>query len=347
MLISDFFEKTDLNNSLLLGYYGGGNFGDELLLEVISHKLKRKQCDNIHVRYSDIANYKKFHHDFGYKLIDGSSILNVLKSCFSQKNIIVGGGGFWGLDANSNVLLMSMMLFLCRYILFKRIYIIGVGYYSSTGRSGHIAAYLAGKSANVLIVRDKESVENFRKYNVVASLDKDIAFQIDKKMTDEYEAESNELAEVIELENESVYITLRKFRGEKARYNHIVSEVVKGATDTNFLVGILQPAEEFPEGNKIAVELSKLPNVKRVPEQINPLALMLFLSKNTKLLKIVSPQFHIIVVALISEMQFMPVAYDNKVSELLSDRGVTPIKLTDQNIGDLNGIIVEFTDDEH
>ena len=40
MSILQVLEKYNLDKSLIFGYYGGGNFGDELLLEVLQNLLR-------------------------------------------------------------------------------------------------------------------------------------------------------------------------------------------------------------------------------------------------------------------------------------------------------------------
>lgn len=48
MTLDELLKEHDFSDSLLLGYYGGGNFGDELLLEVLLNlfaEQKAKKCE--------------------------------------------------------------------------------------------------------------------------------------------------------------------------------------------------------------------------------------------------------------------------------------------------------------
>ena len=340
MLIADFFSKINLDKTLLIGYYGGGNFGDELLLEVILNKLKENNRKDIDIRYVNSNEYRVFHHDFGYNVVSGENIISVLRSLLTRKHIIVGGGGFWGLDANRSVLLMCILLCISRFILFKKVHIIGVGYYSSTPKIGHVSAFLAAISANTLIVRDKESYHNFRRYKSNVFIDQDIAFQIDKKMIDGYKNDIVKLERLIKIKDKTTYVSFRKFRGEMDKYNQLLFDYIKSDTTSNYLVGILQPSKEYPDGIKKVNILSSQSNVKKMPEQVNPMALVGFMEKYSNKINIISPQFHIILTAILINIEYMPLIYDNKVYELLKTHNIyDAISLNELSINQLNEFI--------
>jgi len=49
MSVADLIKKHDFNESLLIGYYGGGNFGDELLLEVLLNMFKKNGVSKLDI----------------------------------------------------------------------------------------------------------------------------------------------------------------------------------------------------------------------------------------------------------------------------------------------------------
>jgi len=52
-VLSYFFDETDLEHSFLVGYYGGGNYGDELLLEVILNVIEPKHYKGLSIAYQN------------------------------------------------------------------------------------------------------------------------------------------------------------------------------------------------------------------------------------------------------------------------------------------------------
>ena len=144
MNIEQILASGNLEKSVLIGYYGGGNYGDELLLEVLAARLRGEGVQNITITYQDLSLYKTYHRDFGYPLIQMGNKVAVLRTIVKNKTIIVGGGGLWGLDVNPNIFLLSLMLFASRWLLGKSVYLLGVGYYNSTNWYGRLSAWVAG-----------------------------------------------------------------------------------------------------------------------------------------------------------------------------------------------------------
>ena len=151
MKLNDFLQKTNLDDSLLIGYYGGGNYGDELLLEVLCNLLASKGVQNLKITYQRPNTYQAMHRNFGSELVDIHNREAVTRAAFKSKNILIGGGGLWGVDMNFNTLLLSIFLFVSRWALRKKVYLLGVGYYNSTTWMGRLGAWFAGKAANVII----------------------------------------------------------------------------------------------------------------------------------------------------------------------------------------------------
>ncbi len=138
-----FLKNEQLDSSMLVGFYGGGNYGDELLMEVLAGLLKKQGAKNVSIAYQTPLLYDKFHHDFGFKRIDIHNSTAFLKGIFTHKHIVVGGGGLWGMDSNLNIFLMSLMLLVSRFVMRKKIYLLAVGYYASANGAGKMGAWCA------------------------------------------------------------------------------------------------------------------------------------------------------------------------------------------------------------
>src|SRR6476661_5539742 len=102
MTLLDFLHTTNLDHSLLIGYYGGGNYGDELLLEVLGNLLRRQGINDAAITYQRPDTYPTMHHDFGFKLVDMHDRKAVFRTALHSQNILIGGGGLWGVDMNLN-----------------------------------------------------------------------------------------------------------------------------------------------------------------------------------------------------------------------------------------------------
>lgn len=342
MEIPELLELTDLSDSLLLGYYGGGNYGDELLLEVLSNLLKQHKRTDITVTYQNPREYQTFHHDFGYRVINMHSKRQLLGAVLRHKNIVIGGGGLWGLNFNFNVLLLSLLLFLARWLLGKRTYLLGVGYYGSTSRIGRLGAWLAGKGATTILARDQETLRNFSGINRRGTyLSHDIAHHIGSVNPKPYAQDTARLSRQFAVSGKTLFFTLRKLEG----YYGLIGECLAANPDKPAIAGLLVPRHVRPDGYELLSDWQKWQKqVKIFDFAFNPLALYYFFEKHREQLAVIGPQYHIIITAYQNGVPFMPIVYDNKVSELLTQIGDTrqPLPVSKLTQADIQAFIDSF-----
>lgn len=323
MKLMTLLKTTNLNRSLLIGYYGGGNYGDELLLEVLANLFVTHNVKDVTITYREPAKYGQYHRDFGYPRIEIQSKARLLGAILKNKNIIIGGGGLWGVDMNFNTFLLSCMLLGSR-LLGKKVYLLGVGYYSSTNRLGHIGAWLAGKAAHVIIGRDDETVANFAAHNPHTYLDHDIAWHVKDLDLAAYEDEAAALEQKLQIGDKTLCITLRRPQAkhrqhEFVRFTQEVDAFIGANQDKHILVALLESEAKSPKEYARARQWQyAYPNVQLLDFPHNPLALCLLFRKHRKRLALIGPQFHIIMTAHLSGAPFMPMVYDNKVAALLT-----------------------------
>lgn len=328
MTIDHILKSGSLDRSVLIGYYGGGNYGDELLLEVLAGRLKDSGTQNIFITYQNPALYPTYHHEFGYPLIPMGGKIKLLRAIMRNKNIVIGGGGLWGLDVNPNILLLSILLFVSKHLLHKKVYLLGVGYYGSTSWYGRLSAWLAGKSAVRIVARDDESYANFQKISKRVSQDTDIAWLIPKLDLKPYRRDLAQLESALPVSTRTVFITLRRFKPQqKNDYVRLIEQYLRTSRKP-VIVALMEPRAVDPLGYELVETWQqKYTQVQIIDFSYNPLALYLFFQKNHAKLALIAPQFHMIITAHLNKVPFLPVAYDNKVSELLQqlDRPVIPI----------------------
>jgi polysaccharide pyruvyl transferase WcaK-like protein len=294
MTIKDFITVTDLN-------------------------LQENKYKNISYLYINPQLHDAFHKKNTYTMLAGYSPVMLLKHIFASKNILVGGGGIWGLDANPKVFVMSCIIFLSKLILRKKVYLIGIGYYNSTNRWGRAGAYLVGKAANTIIARDQETYQNFSRISKHTYLDKDIAFMLQDVSENAYMTETQDVQQKIKLDTYDVIITPRRFSEAETIKNYdVVADVVKNS-NLKFLILLLEPKELNMQNYKLFTELTKTQkNITMTEFKANPVALYFALKKAEKKPLIISPQFHFQLIAYFADTPFAPLVYDNKVSQLHS-----------------------------
>ncbi len=334
MTIEEILATGKLDRSVLIGYYGGGNYGDELLLEVLANRLKSNNVQDVFITYQDPALYETYHHDFGYPLIKMGDKVRLLRTIIRNKNIIIGGGGLWGLDVNPNILLLSLLLFISKWVLRKNVYLLGVGYYGSTSWYGRLSAWLAGKSAAYIVARDPETYANFKKISRRVSLDTDIAWLIPKIAPKDYERDLIRLDAMMPITSKTLFITLRRFKPkQKNEYVRLIEEYLE-TNQSPVIVALMEPRSVDPMGYELAQTWQQnYTNIRIIDFSYNPMGLFLFFQKHHDTLALIGPQFHMIITAYLNKVPFLPIAYDNKVSELLKqlEHPVIPIGALSQS----------------
>jgi polysaccharide pyruvyl transferase WcaK-like protein len=328
MKLTELLAKNNLDKSLLIGYYGGGNYGDELLLEVLANLLRQQGTKDVTITYRNPEQYQSYHHDFGYPRIDMQDRGKLIKHIVRNKNILIGGGGLWGVDMNFNTFLLSLMLFMARFILRKKVYLLGVGYYNSTNTMGHMGAWLAGKAADVIIARDHETLENFGKVNPNTHLDTDMAWHINKIDLKPYQKDVDELERKLVVKQKTLFVSLRRPQSKTKGHEFVaftknIGKLIKSNPKTPIIVAMLESEAKGPEEYILARKWAKsYPNVQLIDFPLNPLALYAFFQKHQQHLSLIGPQFHIIITAHLTGVPFAPLVYDNKVSALFDQIGV-------------------------
>ena len=348
MRIIDIFKKRNLDKSVLIGYYGGGNYGDELLMEVLSNLFAKAGVKNLNIMYQTPDTFRKFHHDFGYKLVPSYDKKALFATIIKNKNIVIGGGGLWGLDVNTNIFILSTVLFVSRRILRKKVYLLGVGYYQSTNRMGHISAYLAANSANIIFARDQETLSNFGKYNKHVYMDTDIAWYIKDLDLAGYQAEVADIESRVTIRpgQKTIFMALRRFNPKfKNNLTELIGEYVESQPEYQIIVALMEPEEVDPEGFAlIASWKDSYPNVQIIDFSYNPLALFIFFGTYSQQLVVIAPQFHLLITAHLNKVPFLPLVYDNKSKELLRNIGYTKTySVYDLQLNDIEAFVEDVT----
>lgn len=324
MSSDQYIASGAIEDSLLIGYYGGGNFGDELLLEVLQNRCADSGIARLTIGYRDPAVFAAYHHDFGYQLVDTRNKRALLGAILRHKAIVIGGGGLWGLDFNTAVLLLCMLLFASRWLLGKRIYLLGVGYYRSTTGPGHVGAWLAAKAANSIVARDHESYTNFARFNRRLTVqDRDIAWLLPKLSLGAYTDEVATLDTALPVRDRTIFVALRHFQPKyQNAFTELIGQLIADNPARHFLVAVLEPEHVDPTQYETVRQWQlNHPNVHAWLRPCNPVVMYRFLHEHRRKLAVMAPQFHVMLAAHLAHVPFLPVVYDNKVAQLLARIG--------------------------
>lgn len=325
MIVKEFFEEVNLEDTFILGFYGGTNFGDELLLEVIQNKLFQKRYKKISFYYSHPDQYQTYHKDYGYSMLLPSK-WNLIKALFTHKRIVLGGGGFWGLDFGMSTFFMSCYLFIARYVFFKSVYLVGVGFYDSATVFGRFGAFLAGLGANMIIARDDDTYNNFKSLPFLGaktSKDTDIALALiggvdEADYVNEISIVESMMKDKSVFAGEDIFfLGLRRFKDVDIlrRYTDFLRR--KEIDLANVTPILFEDVRRFDsEYEALFVNFESLRKDRMINFEYNPLAFFFFLQRHRTDVQILAPQFHVIMLVLILDMKHEGVAYDFKVSEL-------------------------------
>lgn len=343
--VSQLLDETNLDDSFVIGFYGGGNYGDELLFEVLQHLFHVRKYRAISFLYQNLRTLHRYHSDLGYQPVESGNKMDILQTVLHHRKIVVGGGGLWGLDVNLNILLMSAMLFFARFLLGKEVYLIGVGYYDSTNHLGHFAAWLAGKSANQILARDEETYRNFHALNPRTFLSDDIAFLLPKIHKDVSVGLEAFERSVGRIDAPTVMISLRRFKPSQPNvYVEVIEKWLHEHRSVRVILALMEPRELDPGGFMLLKQWQREHgNAAVIDFDYNPLVLYKFFEKNHDKLSYVGPQFHVQLVAHLGGVPFLPLTYDNKVTALLSTilPNETAIPIKSFTLGNLQA----FTDE--
>ncbi len=325
--ITELLKEHDFNKTLLIGYYGGGNFGDELLLEIVINLFQKFGYSSTEIFYLWYISYKEFHRNVkGVRVIPKEKkVWGMLASIVRSKNILVGGGGIWGLDFNNNVLALSIILFLSRFLLGKKIFLVGIGYYSSTTKLGNFGAWLTAKASTEIIARDEETFNNFKKFQKNTYVDTDLAFYLPELSLAPYTEDAERFIQKISSDKKKIFLTIRRFGGGRgAAYMTALREVIKNNRDKQIILAMLETSSIDVEGRSFTSEVqSQFPTVTILPFSYNPILLYLFFRKEAKQILVISPQFHGQLLAILTGARFFPISYDNKNRELFQRNSIT------------------------
>lgn len=309
---------------LIIGYYGAGNIGDEVLLDATIDLLKTiYESPSVTVLTNDTVDTKENRQ---VEAVNRNSYFQVIK-IIKGSDIVIGGGGSMLQNVTSNKSLIYYLGILNLAKLFrKKVALLGNGigpikreFYKKTTK------YVLSK-LDAIVLRDKDSyklLEGFGLNNIY--LGNDLAFTLD-------------ISETVEKENKKVLINLRKWDYNN-NFIKSMENFVNYLISQDFKVTLIS----FQSDNDELV-------LKRIFNNINSPNLKYFESKESD--KIVSEinsselfigmRLHGLIFASICSRPFIALSYDPKVSTF--SKNLEQNYFEDLNNISINAIIDTFDD---
>lgn len=292
---------------LISGYYGFDNFGDELILSNIISQLKN--CDeNIEITVIS-KNPQKTNTDYNVKSVGTFDLKNIIKA-LKKTDVLVSGGGSLLQDITSlkSLLYYLFIIFLAKFFN-KKVFIYAQGIGPINNEIGKFLAPKVLRIVDKITVRDLQSQEFLKKWNINSELTTDPAWGM--------AIELNEKAENLK---KIVGIQLRdSFNINEQKLNLIAKALLKNfnKAEFDFLIIPLQPTDI-----KISNKFSNI--TKEFDESINIAIKEGFsISEKQQIMTsvdfIVCMRYHALLSAILFKIPALAVCYDPKVENLAKE----------------------------
>lgn len=149
---------------VIAGNYGGGNLGDEAMLDVLAELIVQKLAEVkiiVPSRRPDVL--RRLHPQ---PVIHSLSIIKGSLRALLCDVLILGGGTIFSRFSGPGIVLITLTAILRKLLLGKRTYFYAIGYSSSTPKYLSILARIAMKLADSVYVRDSISFSILEKFKI-------------------------------------------------------------------------------------------------------------------------------------------------------------------------------------
>lgn len=302
-------------STLLVGFYGGGNFGDELLYDVFADMFKSRNKE--YAFLFQAPDMLPVWHDKadGPHMVDARSKRSVIKSMYTQRNYVFGGGGFWGRDFNNNLFAFTVLLFLFSLLPGKRLYLFGVGFYNSGGMLARFSAWLMAKRASLIIARDQQTYDNFLKYTRRVQQSRDAAFYIESCTF-----AKQDFRDVVGSSARKKLLVFLRGR-YSAKNQQIIDDIMRRFSDAFEVVFYIYGPKDIRQEMADRLHAAQA-TVKDFDYKTVDLYLSMKAARHKEALYVIAPQYHVQLIAHLAGVAFLPVSYDHKTDMLHRQLGV-------------------------
>jgi len=304
-------------NILISGYYGFHNSGDDSILAGMVREIK-ENCPgvNISVLSKSPAETSLV---YGVNAINRLNIFKIYKELGKQDLFISGGGSLLQDVTSSKSLAYYLFIIKLAYLRKVKTYIYANGIGPVTKPENRIKVSEILNKADMITLRDKESVEELKNMNVTAptKLTSDPVFTL----SCEDENKTSEYLKTIGVSKEDKYfiVSVRPWKTEKENFVYEISDFCNKASEKYGLKPVIlamQPSLDSEISEKICSQLK----VKySIINKIIPYGRLLGILKNAEFCA--AMRLHTLIYAAKTGTPAIGISYDPKVKALLNYTG--------------------------
>lgn len=287
------------------GYYGFRNFGDELILSILTKYLLERDCDV--TVFSSNPSYTK--NTYNVKSVRNFNIRKVLQTLWNCDVLVSGGGSlFQDVTSIKSLLYYGFVLYMAqlfgkRTIIFAQ----GVGPLNS-GISRFLVRHLFSR-CDYVSVRDERSYELLQSWGIASELVSDPVYSLELKPVDK---------------SDIFGVQLRSFPTMNVEFVANLARAVAQDLHGTVKVFSLQKSLDFEICQKFVDLLRTFAPEKKVELVEEDLV-----SELSGLDSLVSMRFHSLLVGLKSGVRCSGINYDIKVEQLCGKYSLPLINFTD------------------
>ena len=292
---------------VISGYYGFKNFGDELILSILSQYLKTLNADV--TVFSVDTEYTA--QNYGVKSVNSFDLGQIIKT-LSASDILISGGGSLFQDATSlkSILYYSVILAMAQ-ILNKKTIIFAQGIGPLKSPISRFLVRNLFKKCDYVSVRDENSQKMLANWGVNSVRVCDPAFSLNVNQC---------------MHEKVLGVQLRAFAGMNKEFLSDLAKVVNESEFEKVKILSLQKSQDF----EIAKEFEKMlvgKSVEIVEEKI--------VTEISKLDTLIGMRFHSLVVGLKTGVKCCAINYDPKV-QILAEKYAIPIIELDDSLSKMD-----------
>ncbi|AIU69535.1 hypothetical protein TEU_03775 [Thermococcus eurythermalis] len=335
---------------VIIGNYGDGNLGDEAMLLILLRYLHKLNVNSVYIptknpSFISVTYKHKYPSIFPIYFLD---VIRILLSFLCADTIIIGGGSIYSQESGIGTVFSSILGFLARTLFKKRLIFAGIGYSKSTKRFVKEISKLPLSVADIISVRDYQSLNNILSLGVKPDrvmITKDITlFPFLLPASPQYGREIliHEGVPVnyeVTLVGISVRYTDSKVANEKVV--RVLPEVIKWIVDNANAYIIFLPfgpayVSRVSDSEFAMRIISQLPErYKQRCKVISyyPPSIMLSIIKHLDV--IIGMRYHALVFAYKVGVPYVGISYDEKCTNFLVDTGKKVIQAEDLSFDEL------------
>lgn len=315
-----------MSKILLLGAYGQGNLGDDLLLETYLNKLfylLPNEKITVGVSERDLVN-KKILLNKKVKIIElyKLNIFQKIKMIFETKIIIFGGGSILkelpksSKRSKYSVLINTLLLVIIAKSIGKKVFFLNIGIGPIKTKVGKILSSVIIKLSDKIITRDVNSfnyAKNISKNKTINGVD-GVFYNSNFKLQIKEKNKSNQIGINLNFSFPDNVDKLHIYDELIKMINKILSDKTKRITflifqskfkeDNDLIIIKNELLPKIKQKNAIRIEIVTTNNFERVYHNLNLLICM---------------RYHAAIIAISQLLPFVMISYDQKCSSLMKE----------------------------